>query len=263
MVPASVGFQCPDCAGVRTGGTRPHSSRPNGPGLGGQGSWRPRIGLRSLGSQSATVLLIGLIVLVQAADTVSLGRVQGLLAYQGQAVLAGQVWRLVTHVLVSGGILSLVINGFVLWLFGRTMEAMWGRWRFLATYFLAGLGASVAVLAGGPLGLVLGGASSSIIGLLAANAGAKIHAKEDARSDFVLLAILVAFSLFSYPALVLADVGAIIAGGACGWLWATEPRGTGGRRRGPLTRSDQVHLRGALGLFAVCAAVAAVAFFVR
>ncbi|SDB80129.1 Rhomboid family protein [Raineyella antarctica] len=248
MIQASVGFQCPECVAEAKGTQR-----------------RPRMRVRagSLASQSATVLLIGLIVLVQAVDSLSLNRLQGLLAYQGYAVLGGQVWRLVTHVLVSGGILSLVINGFVLWLFGRTMETMWGRWRFLATYFLSGLGAAVVVLIAGPSGLVMGGASSAIIGLLAANAGAKVHAKEDARSDFVLLAVLVGFSLFTNPAFVLADVGAILAGGACGWLWASVPRGGSSQRRGSLSRTDQLHLRGALAVFGTCIVLTGVAFLVR
>lgn len=247
MVQASVGFQCPECvsAGQPTQ-RRPRSNR-----------------LRTLGSQSATVLLIGLIVAVAAFDSLSLGRVQSLLAYQGQAVLSGQVWRLVTHVLVSGGILSLLINGFVLWLFGRTMEQMWGKWRFVATYFLSGLGAAVAVLLAGPLGLAMGGASTAIIGLLAANAGSKVHAKEDARADFVLLAILVGFSIFSYPAMVIADVGGILAGGAAGWLWASSPRAGHGQRHGSMSRTDQLHLRGALAVLGVCVVLAAVAFLVR
>lgn len=247
MIQASVGFQCPDCVGQGQAAQRhPRSNR-----------------LRALASQSATVLLIGLIVAVQAIDSLSLGRVAGLLAYQGHAVLSGEVWRLVTHVIVSGGLLSLLLNGFVLWIFGRTMESMWGRWRFLATYFLSGLGAAVAALVAGPLGLVMGGASGAIIGLLAANAGAKIHAKEDARSDFVLLAILVGFSLFTNPALVLADVGAILAGGACGWLWASRPGSGDGQRRGSLSRTDQLHVRGALAVFGICVAVAVVAFLIR
>ncbi|WOQ15883.1 rhomboid family intramembrane serine protease [Raineyella sp. W15-4] len=259
MIPASVGFQCPECVArarsrERDTRTTARRTRPRGSGAGR---------LATLRSQSATVLLIGLIVVIQAVDSVSLGLVQGLLAYQGQAVLAGQVWRLVTHVLVSGGILALVINGFVLWMFGRTMETMWGRWRFLATYFLAGLGAAVLMLAAGPTMVVLGGASTSIIGLLAANAGAKFHDREDARADLVLLAVLIAFSIFSYPAIVLADVGAILAGGACGWLWSTTPGPRAGRRRGSMTRSDQLHLWGAVAILGVCVVVAAVAFLVR
>ena len=248
MVQASVGFQCPEC--VAEG--RASQRRPV----------RTRSRARTLASQSATVLLIGLIVAVAAIDSVALGRVQGLLAYQGAAVLSGQVWRLVTHTIVSAGILGLVINGFVLWIFGRTMESMWGKWRFLATFVLSGLGAATALLIAGPLGAVLGGASSAIIGLLSANAGSKVHAKEDARPDFILLAILVAFSIFSYPAMVLADVGAILAGGASGWLWASSPR-PGSRRRGKMGRTDQWHLTGALGILAVCLVLAAVAFVIR
>lgn len=249
MVQASVGFQCPDC--VAAG--RATERRPA----------RTRVRPGQLGSQSATVLLIGLIVAVAAIDSVALGRVQSLLAYQGAAVLSGQVWRLVTHTVVSGGIIGLLINGFVLWLFGRTMEAMWGKWRFLATFLLSGLGAATALLVAGPLGLATLGTSPAIIGLLAANAGSKVKAKDDARPDFVLLGILVAFSVFSMPAMVVADVGAILAGGACGWLWASRARPGGGARRGSMGRTDQLHLFGALGILAICLVATGVAFLVR
>ncbi len=252
MIQASVGFQCPDCVAAGRASQR-----------GGRTSRAPggrNVRIRSLASSSATVLLIGLIVIVQALDSISLGRVQGLLAYWGQAVLSGQVWRLVTHVIISGSILSLVINGFVLWLFGRSMEAMWGKWRFLATYFLSGLGAGAVALLAGPPNLVMGGASGAIIGLLAANAGGKLRTKEDARPDFVLLAILVGFSVFTNPWLVLADVGAILAGGACGWLWSTSPRPGTGQRHGSMSRTDQLHLRGSLAILGACVLVAALGF---
>lgn len=257
MIPASVGFQCPECvarARSRERATRTTARRTR---PAGQGTFA------KLASQSGTMLLLGLIVIIQAIDTISLGRVSRLLAYFGQAVLAGEVWRLVTHVLVSGGILALVINGFVLWMFGRTMEMMWGRWRFLATYFLAGLGAAALMLIAGPTGAVLGGASTSIIGLLAANAGAKFHDREDAKADLILLAILIAFSVFSSPMMVIADVGAILAGGACGWLWSTAPGPGAGGRRGKLTRSDQLHLTGAVVILGVCLVLAGVAFLIR
>lgn len=224
---------------------------------------RTRVRPGRLASQSATVLLIGLIVAVAAIDSVALGSVRSLLAYQGAAVLSGQVWRLVTHTIVSAGILGLLINGFVLWLFGRTMEAMWGKWRFFATFLLSGLGAATALLVAGPLDLPLFGASPAIIGLLAANAGSKIKAKDDARPDFVLLGILVAFNIFTLPAMVVADVGAILAGGACGWLWASRPRPGGGQRRGSMGRTDRLQLVGALGILAVCLVAAGVAFLVR
>lgn len=248
MVQASVGFQCPDCVAEGRASQRPV---------------RTRSRTRALASQSATVVLIGLIVAVAAVDSVALGGVQGLLAYQGAAVLSGQVWRLLTHTLVSGGILGLLINGFVLWIFGRTMESMWGKWRFLATFLLSGLGAATALLVAGPLGAVLGGGSSAIIGLLAANAGSKIRAKEDARPDFVLLAILVAFSIFTYPAMVLADVGSILAGGAAGWLWASSPRTGSSRPGGRMARTDRWHLTGALVILAVCLVLVGVAFVIR
>jgi membrane associated rhomboid family serine protease len=62
-----------------------------------------------------------------------------------QQVFNGQVWRLLTYAFLhdTDYIWHIIINMWVLWLFGPDLEEMYGRWEFLAFYlvsaFLGGL----------------------------------------------------------------------------------------------------------------------------
>lgn len=251
MIQASVGYQCPDC--VNAGSAKQRTPRP---------SRSPGRGLRTVGSQSATVILIGLLVLSQVVDAITGGIATGMLAFQGEAVLAGQVWRMVTFMVVPGGFLSMLISGFVLWIIGRSMESVLGKPRFLATFLLSGFGAAAVMMLIGPLHLGILGSSISIIGLLSANATFKYRHGEEIRSDLILLGILVAFSVVTFPPSVLADVGAILGGGASGWVWSSRGKGPM-KRRGNLSVSDQVHLRGAVMIVAGFVVLTAIAFLIR
>jgi membrane associated rhomboid family serine protease len=61
------------------------------------------------------------------------------------AVWHGQLWRLVTWVLVETEPLNLLFGGLVLYWFGRDLVDAWGERRFLATYF--GVAAAAGALA--------------------------------------------------------------------------------------------------------------------
>ncbi len=50
-------------------------------------------------------------------------------------------WQVVTHMFMHGGTMHIVLNMFVLWMFGAPLERMWGKNKFLFFYFSAGLGA--------------------------------------------------------------------------------------------------------------------------
>ncbi len=79
-------------------------------------------------------------------------------------------WRIVTHMFAHSTafpFLHLLFNMFTLFLFGRVLEQMLGRVRFLGLYALSGLGGAVAVMLISPERPVLG-ASGAIFGLLAA-----------------------------------------------------------------------------------------------
>lgn len=78
------------------------------------------------------------------------------LAAAPAAVWEGEVWRLATSVLIHGGILHLVFNGYWLWRFGASIEAWMGRWRYLGFCVLLAtttVSSEILVSLGMPVGL--------------------------------------------------------------------------------------------------------------
>jgi membrane associated rhomboid family serine protease len=53
-----------------------------------------------------------------------------------------QPYQLVTHMFMHGGLTHIFMNMFMLWMFGRVLEQVWGGKRFLFYYFFTGLGAA-------------------------------------------------------------------------------------------------------------------------
>ena len=53
-------------------------------------------------------------------------------------------WQLLTHMFMHGGILHLAFNMFALWMFGSSIESIFGSRRFLFFYLTCGLGAAIA-----------------------------------------------------------------------------------------------------------------------
>lgn len=84
-------------------------------------------------------VLMGMDVLHPTAD--QLFKVGGL---NHQALVAGQYWRLLSSMMIHGGLLHLVMNLFWLTLAGFILEPVMKGWRLLVTFALCGLAASVA-----------------------------------------------------------------------------------------------------------------------
>ena len=55
-----------------------------------------------------------------------------------------QPYQVVTHMFMHGGFFHLLFNMFALWMFGTTVERLWGPKRFLIFYLICGLGAAFA-----------------------------------------------------------------------------------------------------------------------
>jgi len=51
-------------------------------------------------------------------------------------------WQIVTHMFMHGGIGHIFFNMYALWIFGKTLESVWGSKRFLIYYLATGLGAA-------------------------------------------------------------------------------------------------------------------------
>jgi membrane associated rhomboid family serine protease len=101
----------------------------------------------------------------------------GLIPY---AVIHGlRIWQPFTYIFLHGGLFHLLINMLMLWMFGRELEQVWGKRRFLNYFFICGVGAGLievlvrlpSILMGGQPSLVPTiGASGAIFGILIANA---------------------------------------------------------------------------------------------
>ena len=50
----------------------------------------------------------------------------------------GYLWQPFTYMWLHGGLLHIVFNMFVLWMFGGQLEQVWGSKRFLRFYFCRG-----------------------------------------------------------------------------------------------------------------------------
>lgn len=85
----------------------------------------------SVGGIVVATVLVSLAAAVGGRNGVPLS---GLLLLEPRAVWGGEVWRLVTWVLVETDPLNLLFGGLVLWWFGRDLAVAWGERRFLVTY---------------------------------------------------------------------------------------------------------------------------------
>lgn len=85
-----------------------------------------------------------------------------------------QVWQLITYQFMHGGFSHILFNMFALWMFGSSIEDVFGSKKFLIFYLLAGVSAGLFQLFITPLlgasAAVTIGASGSIFGVLIAYA---------------------------------------------------------------------------------------------
>ena len=153
---AAVGVHCPECV---------REARASAP------RTKPAIvtALRRQDAPVVTYVLIALCVLVYIGE-VALGDdfIRELVYFAPYTLI--EPWRIVTHLFVHAPppqLLHLLFNMLSLFLFGRVLEQMLGRGRYLALYGISGLGGAVAVMLLSPDRAVLG-ASGAIFGLLAA-----------------------------------------------------------------------------------------------
>jgi len=81
-------------------------------------------------------------------------------------------WQLVTYLFMHEGFWHIFLNMFALWMFGMELENIWGSKKFLAYYFMCGIGAGLANLLIAPLftsmNLPTIGASGAVYGVLVA-----------------------------------------------------------------------------------------------
>lgn len=81
-------------------------------------------------------------------------------------------WQLVTYLFMHADFWHIFLNMFALWMFGMELENIWGSRKFMAYYFMCGIGAGLANLLIAPLFTTINvptvGASGAVYGILVA-----------------------------------------------------------------------------------------------
>ena len=54
------------------------------------------------------------------------------------------LWQPVTYMFLHGGFTHILFNMLALWMFGSSLESVWGTKRFVKYYFLTGVGAGLS-----------------------------------------------------------------------------------------------------------------------
>lgn len=147
-----------------------------------------------------------------------------------ELIRAGQLWRLITPILLHGSIMHIAFNMYALFILGTDLESRMGTWRFLTLYLLAGFSGNVlSFLMSDRISI---GASTSIFGLIAAqgiflyqNRSLFTHARQALNRLLSVLAINLFISLS--PGIDLwGHLGGLLGGLAFAWFagprWVIE-----------------------------------------
>lgn len=146
QTPGAVGVICPECMAEQKKAQTPAQRK-------AQRRWsRPRALTATDSRPLVTYAIIGITLLVYLVTLIpGVGSiVQQSLWFWAPALypeLTGRFepWRLLTAALVHSGIWHVGLNMLALFMIGRSLEPLLGRWRFLTLYVLGALGGSVAV----------------------------------------------------------------------------------------------------------------------
>ena len=218
MTAAPVGFQCPECVseGART--VRQPTTV-----LGGQ--------VRERGDDLVTKILIGLNVgiwligMVAGFQDIAARFALFQLAFfdaEPVGVSDGEWYRLLTAAFVHQEIWHLGLNMYALWILGRMLEPVLGRWRFVTLYVLSALGGSAASLLAPDV--ISYGASGAVFGLMGALFVVLRRFGRDVTAVLVILAINVVFG-FVVPGIDWrAHFGGLITGALLAFAFAHAPR---------------------------------------
>ncbi len=84
------------------------------------------------------LMFIGTMV-IQGTMQVDLNKILGLYYFKSEFF---RPYQIVTHMFMHANLTHIFLNMFMLWMFGKVLEQVWGGKRFLIYYFFTGLGAA-------------------------------------------------------------------------------------------------------------------------
>lgn len=212
---AAVGVQCPEC--VREGNAGVNRGR------------SPIVTsirrARTTSQPIVTYTIMAICVFVWLLQVIPGSPATQLLAYN-PLLTAAEPWRMITAIFTHspGSPLHLLFNMYTLFIFGRMLESILGRWRYVALYLVAGLGGSVAVLLLSPYTWVVG-ASGAIFGLL--GAFVVIQRKLGMKNPQLIVLIAINLVIGFLPGFQIswqAHVGGLIAGIAVAFAYLRTRR---------------------------------------
>jgi membrane associated rhomboid family serine protease len=210
MIPASVGFQCPEC--VREGNASVRTARSGG--------------LRAAGSRWGTVTLTLIAInvamfLATAVSAVAHGAsplnnydsplFNALAQAPAYVVVTGEWWRLITAAFLHFGLIHLGFNMLALLMFGAELERAIGRGRFLTLYLVSALGGATAIQLFAASNVLAAGASTAIYGLLGGLGVVLVATRQSLRGLIQLLAINLFISLLPGLSLI-GHLGGLVTG---------------------------------------------------
>ena len=252
MIPAAVGFRCPECVKEQNA----HGARAKVVSRGQiRSRWGAAGGVTGTGGITATKVLVALNVLmfvleIATGATSLMGGGSGKALvdlgalYVPDVLIGHQYWRMFTSMFLHSGIIHVAFNMWALWAIGGFVEVALGRLKFLIVYFVSGFAGSVLVLIAAPVNSLVVGASGAIFGVFGALA---VHAYLNRGRDFQsqallrnVLFILVINLVFSFTAGFVswqAHIGGLVAGAATTFVLML-----GGRKdpRAPFGRADAI-----------------------
>ncbi len=202
---AAVGFLCPDDAGSRVKNVNIRRLTNNGSPV------------------TTSIVLVNIFVWLLQILPGSL--VTQYLEYIPLATFI-QPWRLITTAFVHdpGNILHVGLNMYTVFIFGRILEPMLGRWRFLALYLISAIGGSVGVLLLSDPTVSVVGASTACFGLMAAYFVMARKFGANTGQLVGLIAINLAFG-FLVPGIAWqGHLGGLIAGGLIAYVYTSKNR---------------------------------------
>jgi membrane associated rhomboid family serine protease len=244
MVFAAVGIKCPECAGQ--------------PKTAARAATRARAGAAEGSGYIVTKVLIAVniaVFLAQVSQTGSVGRAGGELfvrgALYGPLVADGEWWRLVTSGFLHGGLMHIFFNSLMLWWFGRSLELLLGRGRFVGIYLVSLLAGSAGALLVRPDVPTIG-ASGAVFGIL--GAGLVLERKQIAVFGGAAAAVVVLNLALSFL-LPNISIGGHV-GGLVGGALAVLAMSGFGRRHAVYGRLGLVGFASLLGIAVASVAIA-------
>ena len=218
QVPSSVGVHCVDCARRSQAGRR-----------------QPRtlLGGNMASDALVTKILIGLCVIVYALQIL----VPGLAAQSLElrlgfmpVVAAQEPWRFLTTAFLHADYMHIGFNMLTLWVLGRTLEPLLGRWRFTSIYLLSALGGSTMIYwlswpdTESWLTLTVG-ASGAVFGLFSAMFIVQRRFGRDTSGIVALVGVNAVVSILGANISWQGHLGGLLVGGIVSAIYAWAPRG--------------------------------------